>query len=104
MLALVGKVAYKLQLPAGFKIHDVFHVSQLKAFHGTLPVATHIPHWLQLARAKFYSSSSAKFKFQNQAQVQHLVQWVNLRAHDATWEVAINFDVDVFKWLIVWLV
>jgi hypothetical protein len=41
--AHVGAVAYKLALPQLVAIHSVFHVSQLKASHGTEPVAPALP-------------------------------------------------------------
>lgn len=42
-MARVGAVAYKLALPSTATIHPVFHVSQLKASHGTEPVSTELP-------------------------------------------------------------
>ena len=36
IVKVVSPVAFKLALPAEWRIHDVFHVSQLKAVHGTM--------------------------------------------------------------------
>ncbi|XP_074303809.1 uncharacterized protein LOC141638305 [Silene latifolia] len=88
----VGKVAYKLTLPGTAKIHKVFHVSQLKAFRGNLPVAPHIPNWMQeLSSDDIIQPADVlerTVKRQNKATVQYLVHWEGFPIHDATWKFA----------------
>jgi len=43
ILERVGAAAYKLALPSPSSTHLVFHVSQLKASHGKLPVSDVLP-------------------------------------------------------------
>jgi hypothetical protein len=40
VLAHVGNVVYKLQLPDDTRVHDIFHVGVLKLLHETPPSST----------------------------------------------------------------
>ena len=89
----MGKVSYRLKLPAKARIHDVFHVSLLKKYEGTppaqevpLPPIVHgrvVPSPAQVLRARL-----------NRGIWEVLVQWQGQAASDATWE-----KLDEFKTL-----
>jgi len=102
----IGKVAYKLNLPAAAQIHHTFHVSQLKQFKGTLPPKPHIPGWLQGRDVDVPLKPVAVLgrkmvKKGNKAAVQFLVQWEGQSPEDASWQDADNM-IQRFPDLTIW--
>jgi hypothetical protein len=85
----IGAVAYKLDLPAGSKVHPVFHISQLKPF---IPKYSLV--FTQLPVADLQSElmvpecilERRMVKKDNAAVVQVLVKWSAFPATEATWE------------------
>jgi hypothetical protein len=85
-------VAYKLLIPAGTQIHNVFHISQLKKHIG--PQAIPTPH-LPLISSAGKILVAPVMVLETRAVPRHpnlvtqwLVQWLNLSLEEATWEDA----------------
>ncbi|KAL5844477.1 hypothetical protein ACOSQ3_010531 [Xanthoceras sorbifolium] len=96
VLSRIGPVAYKLDLPAGSLIHDVFHVSLLKKQVGPLPATapilppvSNVPSLLQ-PEAILDRRVTQKGKFRPKTEI--LVKWVGAPREDATWENAWRFS------------
>ncbi|GJW13110.1 retrotransposable element Tf2 [Tanacetum coccineum] len=91
IVAKVGEVAYKLELPADSQIHPVFHVSQLKKFRGTVSqVSSVLPHCDSngvIAIEPIAVLDRRMAKRGNVAAVYVLIQWTNEGVDDATWEL-----------------
>ena len=60
-----SQVAYKLMLPPHFKIHSVFHVSQLKRYHQNGAYSPPSPALLVEGEEEFEVDSQAKGQKEN---------------------------------------
>ena len=91
ILSKVGHIAYQLDLPKDYQIHNVFYVSLLRKHLGSItPLSSQLPPLADdcsilpqpasiLARHEIHKS-----KYHPKAEV--LVNWVGASDEDATWE------------------
>jgi transposase InsO family protein len=83
VLAKIGSVAYKLELPATSAIHPIFHVSQLKRVVGPTVAVAQLPDQLEGCQIPVHV---LKQRVGTDGQVQVFVQWSDLPVSLATWE------------------
>jgi hypothetical protein len=96
VLQRIGKVSYKLQLPTGTLLHDVFHVNQLKKHIG--PTAVPNPSLpLVTTDGKIKQAPLAILQYRQVPRkegaymilvAQWLIHWENMTPAEATWEDA----------------
>jgi hypothetical protein len=93
ILERIGKVAYKLELPEASKVHNVFHVSQLKNYHPDhTPVFSNLPNPPALDTLDTVPErilDRRLVKKGGAALPQVLIKWSTLPEDAATWE---NWD------------
>jgi hypothetical protein len=89
-LARISKVACRLELPAASRIHNVFHVSQLKEYRPDYtPVFRDLPPAPTLDCVDTEPETildRRMMKKGNQPVVQVLIKWRHLPEETATWE------------------
>lgn len=94
ILYRVGPLAYKLQLPPGSAIHNVFHVSQLKLCPNPPTTAPTLSQYLtDIGKDKEPAAILEKkmVNRQNRAVTKVLVQWKGQSPDNATWEFYQDF-------------
>jgi transposase InsO family protein len=91
VLERVGEVAYKLLLPAGARIHDVFHVGLLKPFHGVPPVQTPPLPPLEHGRVVIQPEKVLQGRLAR-GRREVLVRWAGTPAAESSW-----VDLDIFR-------
>jgi hypothetical protein len=84
ILERVDNVAYKLELPAGTKLHDVFHVGMLKPFQGERPSSSGALPPIHHGRACLELLAVTKGRVAH-GKLKVLVQWRNMAVVDTSW-------------------
>ena len=90
----MGKVAYQLELPDDARIHNIFHVSQLKKATGIVGPTIPLPGPL-IGTQEFEPIAILKKKLVkrgNRPDVRLLVHWKHLSLAEATWEFSSHFS------------
>jgi hypothetical protein len=85
VLQHIGKVAYKLELPASASIHPVFHVSQLKQTVGDQVVSSTL-HGDQVAFSIPERVLQRHVAAGDHPVLQGLIKWSGMPVSLATWE------------------
>lgn len=92
MLERIGKAAYKILLPEGCQLQNVFHVSQLKKHLGSKAVpSSELPLLDAIGNIKVAPAAVLERRViprNNEPVVQWLIHWSNLPESEATWEDA----------------
>lgn len=91
IIAKIDSVAYRLELPARARIHDVFHVGLLKKYHGSPPEGPPALPPLFHGRVQPAPSKALRARLCRGLQ-QVLIQWEGQSAANASWE-----DVPAFR-------
>ncbi|GKB65726.1 ty3-gypsy retrotransposon protein [Tanacetum coccineum] len=90
VLERIGKVAYRLELPTGSRIHPIFHVSLLRSSHGNqtplnLPLpSTYIDDLPVLQPDIILDQRTVQNNGKSETQV--LVKWKGRDIAESTWE------------------
>jgi hypothetical protein len=86
----VGEVSYKLELPEGRKIHNVFHVSCLKKAVGKFIITSEeIPPLDEEGQLGLVPEEVLEFweqKLRSRVIIECLIRWRGLPVEDTTWE------------------
>jgi hypothetical protein len=92
--ACVGSVTYRLQLPPRACLHDVFHVSQLKVYHGEPPEGP--PTLPELSEGRVVPTPLKILKSRQRDNVRQLLVWWTwcggqvCAASEASWRPLMN--------------